>query len=87
LSKKIKEEKDRQIKIAQSLGFVPKAATNGKAETTNTGEEGEATPPAPSGVKPPSPTAGAGAKVGDQPSGAKNTKEKLLDSMEKILRG
>jgi len=87
LSKKIKEEKDRQIKIAQSLGFVPKASSNGKAETTTAGEDGEATTPAPSGVKPPSPTAGAGAKVGDQPSGAKNSKEKLLDSMAKILRG
>jgi hypothetical protein len=87
LSKKIKEEKDRQIKIAQSLGFVPKAATNGSTQSTNSGIEEPIGPPANSGAKPSSPTAGAGAKVGDQPATPMSGKEKLLDSMAKILRG
>jgi hypothetical protein len=86
----IKKEKERQIKIAQSLGFIPKTPglANSGASGSTKGEEGEASATsAPPPTKPASPSAGAGAKVGDQPTGPSDKKAKLVDAMANILRG
>lgn len=89
VSELVKTEKERQIKIAHSLGFIPKngsVANSGASSATN-GSTKEDDEPASTTTKPTSPSAGAGAKVGDQPTAPLDKKAKLVDAMANILRG
>lgn len=84
-SEYIKKEKDRQIKIAESLGFVPKAQQPARTETTKQEKVEGPAKPAPSVIKPVSPTVGSGAKIDDSGDKQKSEKAVLMDIMTKTL--
>ena len=79
----VKKQRDEQIKIARSLGFIPKeespAAKNGGAD----GAVSAPPPPA----KPASPTVGGGAKIDATTSPNKTKNDKLMDSLADTLWG
>jgi len=83
ITEHVKKERDEQIKIAKSLGFVPKTespdAKNGAAAPPSS--------PPPPPAKPPSPTVGGGAKI-DASTGEPKTKgAKLTDAIADTLWG
>jgi hypothetical protein len=86
----IKTEKDRQRKIAESLGYVPKASLNGNGAASATTKPGDKPTPEkqPETVtKPISPSVGSGAKIDDKGEKPKTGHAALMDAMTKTLFG
>lgn len=86
----IKTEKDRQRKIAESLGYVPKSAANGHGGSSGTTKPGDKEVPEkqPETVtKPVSPSVGSGAKIDEKGEKPKTGNAALMDAFTKTLFG
>lgn len=84
----IKTEKERQKKIAESLGYVPKSAIAGNGAASATSKPGEkpTTEKQPETVaKPVSPSVGSGAKIDDKGEKPKTGNAALMDAFTKTL--
>jgi hypothetical protein len=83
----VEKEKERQKKIALSLGFVPKEDSgNGKTKADATKKEDTKKEAAPDATtKPQSPASGGGAKVDDKAAGKPAVSSKLLETTASIL--
>lgn len=84
----IKTEKDRQRKIAESLGYVLKPSSNGHGGASGTTKPGENAVPEKQPetvVKPVSPSVGSGAKIDDKGEKPKTGNALLMDAFTKTL--
>lgn len=84
----IKNEKERQKKIAASLGYVPKSAIDGNgasSATTKPGEKQTPEKPPETVVKPVSPSVGSGAKIDEKGEKPKTGNALLMDAITKTL--
>lgn len=84
----IKTEKDRQRKIAESLGYVPKSAVNGNGSSSAATKPGDKPTPEkqPETVaKPVSPSVGSGAKIDEKGEKPKTGNALLMDAITKTL--
>lgn len=84
----IKTEKERQKKIAESLGYVPKSAVSGNGAASATSKPGEKLTPdkqPETVVKPVSPSVGSGAKIDDKGEKPKTGNAALMDAFTKTL--
>lgn len=84
----IKTEKERQKKIAESLGYVPKSSVSGNGASSATTKPGEKQTPdkQPETVsKPISPTVGSGAKIDEKGEKPKTGNALLMDAITKTL--
>lgn len=87
-TERVKTEKEKQTRIARSLGYVlPGDVKPGAAKTVATnGEAGSQPAPAPAGVaKPVSPSVGSGAKIDTKGETVKTGRSALLAAMGDIL--
>lgn len=84
----VEKEKERQTKIALSLGFVPRedsSKTKDKPDATKNGKAHKEEEPKPDSTKPASPASGGGAKVDDRAAGNPAGTHKLLETTASIL--
>lgn len=84
----IKTEKDRQRKIAESLGYVPKTAVSGNGSASSTTKQGDKSipdKPSETVAKPLSPSVGSGAKIDDKGEKPKSGNAALMDAFTKTL--
>lgn len=84
----IKTEKERQKKIAESLGYVPKSSVSGNGAsslTTKPGEKQIPEKPTETVTKPVSPSVGSGAKIDEKGEKPKTGNALLMDAITKTL--
>ena len=88
VTKSIEAQKNRTKKIAESMGYVPKAASNGSHAASPPPQKPAPPaplPPNPGPPKPDSPTAGGGAKIEQPGVGGDRVNQGLLAATGKIL--